>query len=205
MKKFKVFVDINEEEKYLNEMANKGYFFKKYSSFGRYHFIERNPEDVHYRVDYRVFKKKDDFDDYISLFEDSGWNHVYGTCQSGSQYFLPKSQDSTEDIFSDVESKAGRYLRFMKATILGLISFVVSLIIIFSSMNFNLSELTFLTPGLWDRQGVEFWRAFWFEVPFVLLRTIPPIILIIFTIVYGVWAIQAKRLYKAALIKKDNV
>ncbi len=205
MKKFKVFVDINEEEKYLNEMANKGYFLKKYSSFGRYHFIEGNPEDLHYRVDYRVFKKKDDFDDYISLFEDSGWNHVYGTCQSGSQYFLPKSQDSTEDIFSDVESKAGRYLRFMKATILGLISFVVSLIIIFSSMNFNLSELTFLTPGLWDRQGVEFWRAFWFEVPFVLLRTIPPIILIIFTIVYGVWAIQAKRLYKAALIKKDNV
>lgn len=205
MKKFKVFVDISEEEKYLNEMANKGYFLKKYSSFGRYHFVEGEPKDLHYRVDYRVFKKKDDFDDYISLFKDAGWNHVYGTCQSGSQYFLPKSQDSTEDIFSDVESKAGRYLRFMKATILGLISFVVSLIIIFFSANFNLSKLTFLTPGLWDMHGGEFWRAFWFELPFVLLRTIPPIILIIFTIVYGVWAIQAKKLYKAALSKKDNM
>ena len=115
MKKFRVFVDISEEEKYLNEMANKGYFLKKYSSLGRYHFIESKPEDLHYRVDYRVFKKKDDFDDYVSLFEDAGWMHVYGTYQSGSQYFLPNSSDSTEDIFSDIESKAGRYLRFIQA------------------------------------------------------------------------------------------
>ena len=56
MKKFKVFVDINEEERYLNEMANRGYILKKYSCFGRYHFIEGKPEDLHYRVDYRVFK-----------------------------------------------------------------------------------------------------------------------------------------------------
>lgn len=125
MKKFRVFVDISEEEKYLNEMANKGYFLKKYSSLGRYHFIESKPEDLHYRVDYRVFKKKDDFDDYVSLFEDAGWMHVYGTYQSGSQYFLPNSSDSTEDIFSDIESKAGRYLRFIQAARLCSISFII--------------------------------------------------------------------------------
>lgn len=205
MKKFKVFVDINEEEKYLNEMANRGYILKKYSSFGRYHFIEGKPEDLHYRVDYRVFKKKGDFEDYVSLFEDAGWKHVYGTCQSGSQYFLPKSPNSTEEIFSDVESKAGRYLRFIKAANLCLISFVIALIIILISVDFNLSGITFLTPGLWDKQGVEFWRAFLFELPFVILRTIPPIILIISTIVYSIWAIKAKKLYNAALNKDDNI
>ena len=205
MKKFKVFVDISEEEKYLNEMANKGYFLKKYSSFGRYHFIEGKPEDLYYRIDYRVFKKKDDFDDYILLFEDSGWKHVYGTYQSGSQYFLPKSVDSTEDIFSDIESKAGRYLRFIQVARLCSILFIIALVIILISVNFNLSELTFLTPGLWDKQGDEFWKAFWFEVPFVILRIIPPILLIISTVIYSIWAIQAKRLYKAALSKKDNM
>lgn len=205
MKKFKVFVDISEEEKYLNEMANKGYFLKKYSSFGRYHFIEGKPEDLYYRIDYRVFKKKDDFDDYILLFEDSGWKHVYGTYQSGSQYFLPKSVDSTEDIFSDIESKAGRYLRFIQVARLCSILFIIALVIILISVNFNLSELTFLTPGLWDKQGDEFWKAFWFEVPFVILRIIPPILLIISTVIYSIWAIQAKKLYKAALSKKDNM
>ena len=205
MKKFRVFVDISEEEKYLNEMANKGYFLKKYSSLGRYHFIESKPEDLHYRVDYRVFKKKDDFDDYVSLFEDAGWTHVYGTYQSGSQYFLPNSSDSTEDIFSDIESKAGRYLRFIQAARLCSISFIIALIIILVSVNFNLSELTFLTPGLWEKQGSEFWRAFWFEVPFVMLRVIPPIALIIATILYSIWAIKAKKLYNAVLGKKDNI
>ena len=186
-------------------MANKGYFLKKYSSLGRYHFIESKPEDLHYRVDYRVFKKKDDFDDYVSLFEDAGWMHVYGTYQSGSQYFLPNSSDSTEDIFSDIESKAGRYLRFIQAARLCSISFIIALIIILVSVNFNLSELTFLTPGLWEKQGSEFWRAFWFEVPFVMLRIIPPIALIIATILYSIWAIKAKKLYNAVLGKKDNI
>lgn len=205
MKKFKVFVDISKEEKYLNEMANKGYFLEKYSSFGRYHFLEGKPEDLYYRVDYRVFKKKDDFDNYVSLFEDAGWKHVYGTYQSGSQYFLPKSPDSTEDIFSDIESKAGRYLRFIQAARFCSVSFIIALIIILISVNFNLSELIFLTPELWGKQGDEFWRTFWLEIPFVMLRIIPPILLIISTVIYSIWAIQAKKLYKAALSKKDNM
>ena len=64
-------------------------YLKKYSAFGRYHFIDEAPQDLNYRVDYRFFKNQKDLDNYIALFEDAGWQHVWGTTSSGGQYFLP--------------------------------------------------------------------------------------------------------------------
>jgi len=46
---------------------------------------------LNYKIDYRIFKDKKEFDNYIALFEDAGWKHVYGTKNSGNQYFLPMS------------------------------------------------------------------------------------------------------------------
>jgi hypothetical protein len=40
MRQFRLFVDVNEEEKFLNEKARQGYILKKYSIFGVYHFIQ---------------------------------------------------------------------------------------------------------------------------------------------------------------------
>jgi len=34
---------------------------------------------LNYKIDYRIFKDKKEFDNYIALFEDAGWKHVYGT------------------------------------------------------------------------------------------------------------------------------
>lgn len=205
MKQFKFFVDIEEEEEYLNEMANSGHILKEHSIFGRYHFIEDDPQNLHYKIDYRDFKSKDDYEDYLALFEDAGWNHVCGTKSSGNQYFLPQSEKINDDIFSDVESKAGRYLRFRKAMISCSICFVLCIVAIMASVNFNLSQLGFLTPDLWDKQGSDFWNAFFFELPFVCMRILPVIIIFTFTIIYGLWAAKAKKLYEQAINQKQNL
>lgn len=36
--------------------------------------------------------------------------------------------------------------------------------------------MIFLTPGLWEMQGMAFWRAFLFELPFALMRVLPAIL-----------------------------
>lgn len=196
MKKFKVFVDMNKEEEYLNEMAKKGHILKKYSAFGRYHFEDGVPQDLQYRMDYRIFNKKSNFLDYVSLFEDAGWKHVYGNRYSGNQYFLPASKHASDDIFSDKESEAKRYERLSKICMQSMVVFIVYFTLVLSSMNFNLSNIFFLTPGLWEMEGIQFWKAFWFEFPFMLMRVFPAIILITMSVVYGVWAYKAKKIYK---------
>ncbi|MDO0822618.1 DUF2812 domain-containing protein [Desulfosporosinus nitroreducens] len=73
MKKFKVFVNIDDEEKFLREMAEKGYVLKKYSYFGFYHFEQAKPQTLNYRVDYRMFGigGKAEFLNYVAMFEDA--------------------------------------------------------------------------------------------------------------------------------------
>ncbi len=196
MRKFKIFVDIEKEEKYLNEMAKKGYIFKKYTIFGFYHFVRGTPADLNYRVDYRGFTKNSDFEDYKLLFEDAGWKHVYGTKYGYNQYFLPKEGTNDSDIFSTEESKADRYKRFINVCISSLTLAVIYFIMILSGYGYNLSEIGFLTPGLWEMSGCKFWRAFLFEFPFMLLRTVPVFVLVVMGILYGVWAYKARKLYK---------
>jgi hypothetical protein len=196
MRQFKLFVDINEEEKFLNEKARQGYILEKYSSFGVYHFKQEQAQDLNYKIDYRVFTRKSDFNDYIAMFEDAGWKHVYGTTYSGNQYFLPISDKTSEDIFSDNLSKAKRYERFSRVCQITSVLGVIYFLIILQSVNFNVSQLFFLTPGLWDKQGGAFWAAFFFELPFVVLRVVPIVLMLIITIAYGIWAHKAKKLYE---------
>jgi len=196
MKKLKVFVDIEKEEQYLNDMAAQGYIFKKYSAFGIYTFEKSEPKITNYRIDYRVFNRKKDFYDYISLFYDSGCQHICGSSYSGSQYFLPKSeQDQNGDIFSDKASKSAPYKRL---AVQCLISFILMITTIFSSLNsydYSLANYGYLTPGLWQKNGAKFWFAFLFETPFVILRIAPIILCIVLTFLYGFWGYKAYRLY----------
>lgn len=193
MKKFKIFVEFEKEEKYLNDMAKKGYRLKKYSAFGFYHFIEDEPRDLNYHVDYRRFNKKVEFENYKSMFEDAGWQHVYGTRYSYNQYFLPKEGNKDDHIFSTIESKAERYERAFNAFI---VVSIMSFLYFFISFKLDyFSTFGFLTPGLWDMEGIDFWKAFLFELPFMLIRTVPLLLLSFLSIIYGVWAYKSRKLY----------
>lgn len=68
-------------------MAKQGYHFIKKTTFG-YKFEHGIPENVTIKMDYRIFNKHEDFDDYCALFEDSGWKHIAGTKSSGHRYGL---------------------------------------------------------------------------------------------------------------------
>ena len=133
------------------------------------------PHSWNYRIDYRTFKNVQDFADYVQLFEDSGWHHIGGTKSTGYQYFVQVRPDVESDIFSDSASKAARYHKQGMALLATAFIFSVILATSISSGSINLTSFFhpqdfYLTPGLWEKPGTEFWRAFLFETPFALGR-----------------------------------
>lgn len=203
MKQFKMYIDLHKEEEYLNQMVNKGWVFKKRSMFSRYHF-EKSTQQICYKVDYRLFKNKSDFNGYVALFEDAGFQHISGVYYSGHQYFASTSQETSQEIFSDKESKTQRYKRLQRNCVSQLLCLILYMIGVYISVDLNLSNLFFLTPGLWEMEGVKFWTSFWFEFPFMLLRVLPVLFFAIAFVLNGIWAIKAKRLYENLISQEEN-
>ncbi|MGO5073555.1 DUF2812 domain-containing protein [Clostridium sporogenes] len=197
MRKFRIFTDYNKEEKWLNEMYKKGYELKNIS-FG-YKFGSIEPEDTTVRIDYRIFKSKEGFIDYCTLFEDSGWKHLAGNKNSGVQYFKKIHENSQEDIFSDEISKAARYKRLSNNSIISAVCFLTMSVAYISngSININLilnPKLLYYTPGLWERTGEAFWGGLLFETPFALGRSVVFLIPVI-AVFYVFLAIKARISY----------
>jgi len=172
MIKFKFFLNYDKEEKWLEEMAAKGYQLKKVV-FG-YTFTKAQPENAIIRIDFRMFNKKQDYLDYITLFEDSGWQHIAGSRHNGTQYFKKINPARNDDIFSDSSSRAGRYKRL--ANMWMFMALIYAAVIIVGSLTGDISRFTsvrdwYFTPGLWEMTGTQFWRSFLFETPFVLFRS----------------------------------
>jgi hypothetical protein len=204
MKVFKIFVDMDKEEDYLRKMASQGWQFVRYSTWGFYTFQKAEPAMLNYRVDYRSFNNGQSFDEYVTLFDDAGWTHVGGTRSSLNQYFLPKPDaEQAEDIFSDRASKAARHKRL--ASIWGVVAFAwLAITFAYSVVGITSPDAQFfdyrswyLTPGLWEKTGFDFWRAFWFETPFALLRSGWSFLLpLLMTVICGCWAVKAWWLYQ---------
>lgn len=207
MKKFKIFLRFDKEEKWLEEMAGQGWLFS--GKFLLYHFQKVEPEVKTIRIDYRGMKSREDFLDYCTLFEDSGWQHIAGTLNSGTQYFLKVNEDSTEDIFSDGLSKAGRYKRLSDIWLFLFVPFLTLLLSMETGGFINPDTLFtpkewYLTPGLWELEGFSFWWAFLFETPFALERGLGwllPIIAILLSCFFG---IKSWLLYRSEVKSSEN-
>lgn len=200
MKRIKFFLRFDKEEKWLEYMAGQGWMLTRKSFF--YYFREVAPKAHTIRLDYRERKSAKDFLDYCTLFEDSGWKHIAGTRTSGTQYFLKINDDSTEDIFSDAFSRAGRYKRLSDACLYSAIVFIPILISTESGgwTNFNkmlMPKERYFTPGLWELKGVSFWWAFMFETPFALMRGLSWLLPIIAMLICFGFAIKSRLLYRA--------
>jgi len=208
MKKFKIFINFEKEEKWLEQMASQGWLLKKQSFF--YTFIPVAPGEANIKIDYRYFSKNEDFQEYLSLFEDSGWQHIAGTKMSGNQYFKRACENSNEDIFSDSTSRAGRYKRvanMMLTVIILLLPFII--ISIFQGTLFNINVLInpktlYYTPGLWERSGPEFWSAFMFETPFALMRGFSGVILSMLILAYLFLTVRSWIIYRRATITESE-
>jgi hypothetical protein len=202
MIKFKFFTDFEKEEKWLCDMAEKGY--QLVGVYFWYTFIPAPPEKATIRIDYRTFKNNRDFSDYCTLFEDSGWRHIAGKKQNGPQYFKKMGAAGDDDIFSDSFSRAGRYKRlsnmWLTFTAIWAPFAVVSLTSGWMKTDGFLDPKSlYLTPGLWEMSGPAFWGAFWFETPFALMRGFSLIFWIAIILLYIFFALKSWWLYKKTL------
>jgi len=207
MRKFRFFVNFQKEEKWLENMAAQGWQLKK--SFFTYNFVSATPEQANIKIDYRHFKNQQDFLEYRSLFEDSGWQHISGTKNSGNQYFKQVGDCNTEDIFSDDTSRAGRHKRFSVMMLVMFFVFLPFVIIAYSQGTLGLEAFInpralYLTPGLWERSGPEFWSAFLFETPFAIMRGFAGLIQLFFFLAYIVLTIKSWLLYRNATKTAHN-
>lgn len=206
MKKYKFFLDYEKEEKWLNSLAKQGQIFTGVNAFGRYSFMKDKPADFNYRLDYRIFNRQSDFMDYCMIFEDSGWKHIAGSKYSGTQYFVKMNKNAGNDIFSDNNSKAGRYKRLSHMWLSLFAVYLPLSVAQIGTGNFKISAIMdpsqlYYTPGLWEMSGARFWCAFLFETPFAMGRGFSWLLFPFILIVYLYFAYRSHRLYNENLKK----
>lgn len=196
MKRFRMFFRFDKEEKWLEEMAGNGWLL-----CGKglcYEFLRCTPDRCTIRVDYREFKNRGEFEDYKAMFEDSGWKHLAGSRGSGTQYFLKLSDCGTEDIFSDGMSRAGRYKRMANAWLCAAVALLPLMVVYFTQGYGRVCAPGewYLTPGLWEMKGMEFWWAFAFETPFAVGRGVGWLFPCAPILMYLVYAVKSWQLYR---------
>jgi hypothetical protein len=205
MKKFRFYINFDKEEKWLEDMAKQGWQLKKQHIF--YTFVSAPPEKEKIKIDFRMFSKESNYLEYQTLFKDSGWQHIAGSKSSGNQYFKRIDKNSYEDIFSDDVSRAGRYKRLSYFMLMIAIMFIP--LVIYSGIQGTLGldlffnpRLLYLTPGLWDMNGTDFWRRFIFETPFAIMRGLSTTISFMLILSYFILTIKSLMIYQKAM--KDN-
>jgi len=207
MRKFRFFLDFEKEERWLNQMAAEG--FELVGKSVAYRFRPSKPENAIIKIDYRIFKNEAHFQDYCALFEDSGWKHIAGTRKSGTQYFKKVDRGASEDIFSDVDSKAGRYKRMSQMYIALSLMYLPIFIALVTFGPIELNALLhpkslYYTPGLWEKTGDDFWWAFLFETPFALFRGISLLFFPLTLVLYLIFGFKAEWAYRKTKKTKNG-
>jgi hypothetical protein len=122
IKKFKCFWswELEQEQQWLREMASQGWHLKARSFFGVYSFVQGEPADIAYALDYipglnMEFASRLEPDIhyqkfYHQLIIDAGWEHVLASL--GWQYWrIPVRNGKVPEIFTDTASKKSKYKR----------------------------------------------------------------------------------------------
>ena len=121
-----------QEEKWLREMAQKGWLLKSYNVF-YYNFVKSEPKDYIYKLDYKSSSDKD-MDEYLKIFDDMGWEHVEQYL--GWHYFRSEADNvKIPDIYSDKTSEIHKYKGLLKvlSTILVGIS-IIAISVVYNSI-----------------------------------------------------------------------
>lgn len=176
MIKFKIFFDIEKEERWLNEMLAKGWLCSHINSAGIYTFQPTENLEQVIRIDCQQELRKENKATYKQLHEDFGWRIVKEKSYDGTFYWT-KSKDGNDELFSDHDSHIAKYKRLMKHASNWAILSLIFLMIFNGNDNvapFFSIKSAYYTPGLWDKEGSAFLFAFLFETPFAIMRFLPP-------------------------------
>lgn len=108
MKKvWKAFVNFEKEEKWLNDMAERGLNFISYS-FARYTFEEGTPGEYIYRMELlEKLPEHPESKEYINFIEETGAEHV--DTYMRWVYFRKKRSEGPFDLYSDYDSRIKYY------------------------------------------------------------------------------------------------
>ena len=169
--KFRIFLSIEKEESWLEEMSRQGWHLIKTPGV-TYTFEKGEPEERVYKIDFRFFNKQDELDEYTSMFEDSGWQPIDPRKSRNNFYFYTQKTHANKDIFSDEASKAQRNFRYASYTFYTFLIVSIPYLVLYLNGTISPTNLGYLTPGLWNMQGFDFIRHFLFETPFVIGRII---------------------------------
>jgi Protein of unknown function (DUF2812) len=138
----KKFNDFAKEEQWLQNMLDDGWILKSYDSEDmddcQYIFepIQHNRQkNGTYKIDYRIFYKKDTFQEYNSIFEDAGWAPLAKNKEYFKHIFYTDAPHANRSIFSDTESYKEREKRKMVVAIFQLAGSIVVVIICFFLRN----------------------------------------------------------------------
>ena len=183
MKKFRIFLSLKKEEEWINSIQEEGYRLVSVSSVIPVYTFEKltsKEEFIPYvRLDFREKSMgKVKYEDYVTLFSDSGWKLIKGSRFGGAQYFQQEYPDVTREIFSDTDSQESVKKRYVKYGYTYGTLFLLYFFLFFNNYSWNLDDILnfkswYFTQGLWEMKGTWFWKAFLFETPFVLLRVLP--------------------------------
>lgn len=170
MTKVRAFLDLDAEEAWVNRMAAEGWLITRGGPI--YGFVRAEPSHRLIRLDYRLHDRKANREEYLQFMADSGWRHLAG---KSKHYFESTSPETGSELFSDQESRSKRYLRMLRAFGAMLFWFAYFTWFFGRGGAYSVSTLLnprgfFLTPGLWQMQGFQFQRHFYFELPFAMLR-----------------------------------
>jgi len=136
-----IFADMEKEEEWLNDMAEKGFNFLD-NVFIRYTFTEGDPNEYVYRIELLENGPNHPLSrQYIKFLADTG---VECVSTSGRwAYFRKKAADGPFDLYSDIDAKIKHYKRN--------ISYVATILL------FNLIILGInITIGVISRMPVNF-------------------------------------------------
>jgi len=127
----KKFESFEAEEKWLMELAQDGWRLVSYEDndidTNTYKFVEDpSASELHYQIDYRVFNKKSDYEEYKDLFAESGWTILSKNWFYSRHIFISTTKSM---IFSDNTSQVERDINRYRVAKLYVLLFIIQAII----------------------------------------------------------------------------
>lgn len=113
--KFFTVDNFEKEEVFLRQMSLKGWHFTHYKGL-KYCFEKGESMNIYYRIDYNS-PAEEGREDYLQLFEDSGWTTVFTyPIFDGEWCYFRKAADEEKapEIFTDSASKVELFRKIRK-------------------------------------------------------------------------------------------
>ncbi|GGE71907.1 DUF2812 domain-containing protein [Priestia taiwanensis] len=153
----KKFDNFTKEEQWLQQLLQDGWILTNYDSDDTeencdYVFEPIKHEEQKegtYKIDYRSFSNEDDFEEYISLFEETKWTVIKKKLNEPRRIFYTEIQNKNSDIFSDSESyierEKERMSNSLQNIIIGTSMFIILFILYLNYRITSFGGVSFIT------------------------------------------------------------